>query len=154
MSHRGNAWDAPLITTTEKYLHSLPDADDTALDALDNIRRAPGEPAHQPTEPTAAADPVAPAATPPPELPTVIQNMDPDMARNLLMGLLLQANEPKASCPTAPPDPHPYPPLPPTMRKPPQSVSLAYHPTPPPGFPSSHLAGRVPGCVTTTSVNC
>lgn len=26
------------ITTTEKYLHTLPDEDDTALDAFDKIR--------------------------------------------------------------------------------------------------------------------
>ena len=85
------------ITTTGKYLHTLPDADDAALDALNNIRRIPGEPTHQSVEPTATADPVAPTATQPPELSTVIQSMDPDMARNLLMGLLLQAHEPKAS---------------------------------------------------------
>ena len=33
------------IATTERYLHTLPDADDTALDALDRVRsrtRRPG----------------------------------------------------------------------------------------------------------------
>ncbi|MDX6296081.1 MAG: hypothetical protein QOH50_5411 [Kribbellaceae bacterium] len=31
------------ISTTERYLHSLPNADETALDALDKIRNGQGE---------------------------------------------------------------------------------------------------------------
>ena len=33
------------ISTTEKYLHSLPTADETALDALTRIRNPPARPA-------------------------------------------------------------------------------------------------------------
>ena len=37
------------ITTTERYLHTLPDADDTALDALDRVRSRTRRPApHRP----------------------------------------------------------------------------------------------------------
>ena len=32
------------IATTERYLHTLPDADDTALDALDRVRAASRRP--------------------------------------------------------------------------------------------------------------
>ena len=33
------------IATTERYLHTLPDADDTALDALDRVRASSRRPA-------------------------------------------------------------------------------------------------------------
>jgi integrase len=85
------------ITTTGKYLHTLPNADDAALDALDNIRRVPDEPTNTPAAPSATAVPAPPSKAERPELSTVIQNMDPDIARNLLMGLLLQAQPPTES---------------------------------------------------------
>lgn len=94
------------ITTTEKYLHTLPDADDSALDALDNIRKPtpPAAPSAAPVKsqpattadpaPTAESSPAQPAAT---DLATVIQNLDPTTVRQLLTGLLQQAQ------PTKPP---------------------------------------------------
>ena len=91
------------ITTTEKYLHPLPNADAAALDALNNIRTisAPTTPpSHEPTTTTVQTStpdhaPEAPAAAsvaPAPEvdLASVVQGMDPDTVRLLLTGLLQQ----------------------------------------------------------------
>jgi len=100
------------ITTTEKYLHTLPHADESALDALDNIRgirSAPTTPdlgeviaTHSPDVPavssaTTSRMPSAAPASGPPDLAAVIAGLDPDMARNLLAGLLMQAQRPAAS---------------------------------------------------------
>jgi integrase len=95
------------ITTTEKYLHTLPDADDAALDALNNIRtvatptippsREPASTTIQAPAPDRATEapvvsPVAPVSAPAPavDLASVVQGMGADTVRLLLTGLLQQ----------------------------------------------------------------
>lgn len=90
------------ITTTEKYLHTLPTADDAALEALDNIRgaRTPLRTSGSTSEPpAAAATPTRDADTDaqPPQsgvdLATIVQTIDPQTARQLLAVLLQHAPE-------------------------------------------------------------
>jgi integrase len=101
------------ITTTEKYLHTLPDHHDAALAALDNIRapRTAGEPPSTPRPPAQAPDHTAA-----PEQPTQLQSptaaavvgtaadpqallaaLGPDVVRQVLTGLLLQQVQPPTS---------------------------------------------------------
>jgi integrase len=85
------------ITTTEKYLHTLPNADDAALDALNNIRTiaAPSTPPPRESAPAPADTPAVPAlpsieAKPDVDLASVVQGMDSATVRLLLTGLLQQ----------------------------------------------------------------
>jgi integrase len=98
------------ITTTERYLHTLPNAGQAALTALDNIRTPTPTRSPEP-EPPAAVNltdvPPTPAATtegdiserlatvtalpiPTPDPTDVLQGMDPELVRQVLAGLLQQ----------------------------------------------------------------
>jgi integrase len=83
------------ITTTEKYLHTLPNADDSALDALDNIRRPFG--AVTPPVPPVEAPRPTPATSGVQDLSSVIAAMDSETVRNLLAGLLQQAPQSRSA---------------------------------------------------------
>ena len=82
------------LATTEKYLHTLPDADDTALDALGAMRtRArPGTSASGPTTPDAPSPAVAqgPDHVDQGPLPGMLAALDPATVRTVLAGLLAQ----------------------------------------------------------------
>jgi integrase len=98
------------ITTTEKYLHTLPTHHDAALNALDNFRTAtsspeppaPATPTDSPATPAATTDgdiseqlatvTVLPVLTPDPA--DVLQGMDPELVRQVLAGLLQQMQPP------------------------------------------------------------
>jgi hypothetical protein len=80
------------ITTTEKYLHTLPTADAAALEAMDRIR-APREspaPAPGPRE-TTSAQRTAELSVNGKDLDSAIQTMDVETVRLLLTGLVHRA---------------------------------------------------------------
>jgi len=91
------------ITTTEKYLHTLPTHQDAALAALDNIRTPiPGQPSRIPAPSPAS---VAQAPEPTPAVPAgavgaiadpaaLLAALGPDVVRQVLTGLLLQQVQP------------------------------------------------------------
>jgi len=71
------------ITTTEKYLHTLPDAGKTALNALDKIRTPITAPPPTPAVSFLAANPQA-----------LLAGLGPDLVRQVLTGLLQQVQAP------------------------------------------------------------
>ena len=87
------------ITTTEKYLHTLPDAGRAALSALDNIRTpATTRPTASSPEATASTPLPAPEAPGSPGVSTdgqaLLAALGPDLVRQVLTGLLQQVQPP------------------------------------------------------------
>jgi integrase len=87
------------ITTTEKYLHSLPTRHDEALAALDNIRKAaPAQEtsAQRRPHPGSASGPVPGTAGDAADPTAILASLGPDVVRQVLTSLLLQQTEASA----------------------------------------------------------
>ena len=76
------------ITTTEKYLHTLPDAGRAALSALDNVRT----PTTRPTTPEVGA-PTMTSRAAGAEAEALLGAMSPELVRQVLTGLLQQVQQ-------------------------------------------------------------